>query len=135
MTQHIATVGASYEAFGKGDIPFILSCLAEDVEWDNREHHGIPLLVPRKGRAEVGLFFQELMNVEMQGFSVEKLYDGGASVLAWASVSWKWKPSGRGFSDPFEFHLWEFNAEGKVSRFLHLVDTHAMWLATVAATE
>ena len=82
--------------------------------------------------SEVGLFFQEMMNVEMQGFSVEKLYDGGSSVLAWASVSWRWKPSGRGFSDPFEFHLWEFNSEGKVSRFLHLVDTHAMWLVTAA---
>ncbi len=132
MTQHIATVGAIYEAFGKGDISFILSCLAEDVEWDNRDDHGIPLLVPRKGRAEVGLFFQEMMNLEMQDFSVDKLYDGGSSVLAWARVSWIWKPSGKVFSDPFEFHLWEFNPDGKVSRFLHLVDTHAMWLATTA---
>lgn len=132
MVQNLATVGAIYEAFGRGDIPFILSCLADDVEWDNRESYGIPLLVPRKGRAEVGLFFQALSNIELRSFSVEKLFDGGSSVVAWITISWKWKPSGRLFSDSVGLHLWEFDAAGKVSRFFHVEDTHAMWLATVA---
>jgi ketosteroid isomerase-like protein len=132
-TSHVATVSAIYDAFGRGDVPFILSCLADNVEWDNRESHGIPLLVPRKGPAEVGLFFQELSNIELQSFSVKKLYDGGSSVVAWIDISWKWKASGRVFSDPLGLHLWEFDAAGRVSRFFHAEDTHAMWLATVAA--
>jgi ketosteroid isomerase-like protein len=132
MSDNVATVSKIYEAFGRGDVPFILSCLADDVEWDNRDSHGIPLLVPRRGPAEVGLFFQELRSIDLQSFSVKQLFDGGASVAAWISISWKWKPSGRVFSDSFGFHLWEFNAAGQVSRFYHIEDTHAMWLATRA---
>jgi ketosteroid isomerase-like protein len=132
MTSNVATVSTIYEAFGRGDIPFILSRLADDVEWDNRESHGIPLLVPRRGKAEVALFFQELSNIELQSFSVKNLFDGGSNVVAWIGISWKWKPSGRVFSDAFALHLWEFDSAGKATRFFHIEDTHAMWLATVA---
>lgn len=31
---HAATVVAMYEAFGRGDVPFVLEQLADDVEWD-----------------------------------------------------------------------------------------------------
>jgi uncharacterized protein len=133
MSTPLATVRSIYEAFGRGDVPFILSCLADDVEWDQRGNHGIPLLVPRKGPAEVALFFQGLSDIELQSFSVKNLYDGGASVVAWTSISWKWKASGRVFSDPCALHLWEFDSGGKVRRFFHIEDTHAMWLATVGA--
>ena len=129
---NVATVNKIYEAFGRGDVPFILSCLADDVKWDDRESHGIPLLVPRRGRAEVGLFFQELRNIELLSFSVKNLFDGDSSVVAWISISWKWKASGRVFSDSVALHLWEFDSAGKVSRFFHVEDTHAMWLATRA---
>src|SRR5262245_54657969 len=130
MPDNVATVRTIYEAFGRGDVPYILSCLADDVEWDNRESYGIPLLVPRRGRGEVGLFFQELSNIELQTFSVNNLFDGGSSVVAWISISWKWKASGRVFSDSVALHLWEFDSSGKVRRFFHVEDTHAMWLAT-----
>jgi hypothetical protein len=87
--------------------------------------------VPRRGRSEVGLFFQQLANLELRSFSVEKIHDGGSSVVVWISVSWRWKPTGRMFSDPVALHLWEFDSTGKVRRFFHVEDTHAMWLATV----
>jgi ketosteroid isomerase-like protein len=130
MSNNVATVNKIYEAFGRGDVPFILSCLADDVAWDDRESYGIPLLLPRRGRAEVGLFFQELRNIELLSFSVKQLFDGGGSVVAWISISWRWKASGRMFSDSVALHLWEFDPAGKVSRFFHVEDTHAMWLAT-----
>jgi uncharacterized protein len=130
MNNNVATVKDIYEAFGRGDVPFILSCLADDVAWDDRESHGIPLLVPRRGRAEAGLFFQELRHIDLLSFSVKHLFDGGSSVVAWISISWRWKASGRVFSDAVGMHLWEFDPAGKVSRFFHIEDTHAMWLAT-----
>jgi ketosteroid isomerase-like protein len=134
MSNNVATVSKIYDAFGRGDVPSILSCLADDVEWDNRDSHGIPLLVPRRGPAEVGLFFQELRNIELLSFSVNNLFDGGSAVVAWISISWKWKASGRVFSDPVALHLWQFDSVGKVNRFFHVEDTHAMWLATTTPT-
>lgn len=127
------TVAKIYEAFGRGDVPFILSCLADDVEWDNREHHGIPLLVPRRGHAGAALFFQELANVAIQSFSLKQVFDGGANVVAWTTIAWRWKPSERLFEDAHAFHLWQFDDSGKVKRFFHIEDTHAMWLASVGA--
>ena len=31
---NVETVKAIYDAFGKGDVPFILSCLDENVGWE-----------------------------------------------------------------------------------------------------
>ncbi|MEZ4707811.1 MAG: hypothetical protein R3A44_11420 [Caldilineaceae bacterium] len=33
MTNHLTTATAIYEAFGRGDIPTILSHMADDVQW------------------------------------------------------------------------------------------------------
>ena len=54
MSSHVVTVSKIYQAFGRGDVPFILSCLADDVAWDDRQSHGIPLLERRRSRDEVG---------------------------------------------------------------------------------
>jgi hypothetical protein len=32
MSDNVTTIGKIYEAFGRGDVPFILSCLVDDVE-------------------------------------------------------------------------------------------------------
>ena len=35
MSDNVTTVNKIYEAFGRGDVPSILSCLADDVAWDD----------------------------------------------------------------------------------------------------
>lgn len=57
---HAATVTAMYEAFGRGDVPAVLSQLSEDVTRDVAEEPwtphaaGIPWLAPRRGPDEDG---------------------------------------------------------------------------------
>jgi hypothetical protein len=70
--------------------------------------------------------------IDLLSFSVKHLFDGDSSVVAWIGISWRWKASGRVFSCSVALHLWEFDIAGKVSRFFHVEDTHAMWLATRA---
>ena len=82
MSSHLETISAIYAAFGRGDVPFILSCLTEDVAWDDRAHHGIPLIQPRKGAAEVPAFFGTLQQAEFEQFEVKQLLAGGARVVA-----------------------------------------------------
>ena len=129
---NLATVQAIYAAFGRGDVPFILSQLAPDVAWDARDHHGIPLLVPRRGPSEVAAFFGVMRNVELEHFALHKLHDGGDSVVAWISIAFTWKPTGRRFQDDMGLHFWQFDTQGLVTRMFHVEDTHAMWRATVA---
>ena len=42
-TDPVAVVRATYEAFGRGDIPAALAMMAPDVEWVESEAQGIPI--------------------------------------------------------------------------------------------
>ncbi len=53
---------------------------------------------------------------------------GGNQVIAVISVDITVKTTGRRIRD-LELHLWTFDAEGRVSRFRHMIDTHQHWLA------
>jgi ketosteroid isomerase-like protein len=52
----VETVSAAYEAFGKGDVPTLLSLLDDEVDWIS------PMTLPHggryHGREDVGRFFQ-----------------------------------------------------------------------------
>jgi hypothetical protein len=57
----IDVVRGIYESFGKQDVPAILERLAPDVQWEYGPTDArVPYLVPRKGAAEVGGFFQAI---------------------------------------------------------------------------
>lgn len=122
------TVRGIYAAFGRGEIPAILERLAENVEWEHdAADHGIKLLAPRRGRAEVVKFFEALQAHEFTRFEVENVFDGGAQVAAVVRVGHRHKGTGKTFAD-LEVHLWGFDARGQVASFRHFVDTHQLLL-------
>ena len=45
MNKNVETVNKIYVAFGNGDIPAILECLSENVQWEkwaeNSAHHAV----------------------------------------------------------------------------------------------
>ena len=116
------TVAAIYEAFGRGDIPFILSQLADDVEWDgwtteNFGHKaGVPWLKLWRGIDGVTEFFKVVETMGIYQFDVLSLLEGDSQVAAEVNIACK-------YFDDEEVHLWNFNADGKVTRFRHYVDT------------
>lgn len=65
MNNNVATVNSISEAFGKGDIPAIIDCLADDVQWEQWENNfaqqeGVPWMQPRKGKEAVLGFLKRL---------------------------------------------------------------------------
>ena len=73
MSNHLATVGTIYEAFGKGDIPTILSHMAEDVQWEqwadnSAQAAGVPWLAPRQGKAASSHFFKFWVECRLKTF-------------------------------------------------------------------
>ena len=55
---NLAVVGGVYEAFGHGDIEFILGQIGDDCAWESwLDHHGqnagLPPMKPRHGRQGV----------------------------------------------------------------------------------
>lgn len=118
------TVQAIYREFGTGDIPFIVNCLSEDVDWEHDAvDHGIPWLKPDRGKAHVLKFFEIVgREFEIARFEVKGLLEGGPEVAAIITIEARIRSTGKFFKD-YEVHVWTFGADGKVSAFRHVVDT------------
>lgn len=120
---NIETVKAIYEAFSRGDLPFIVDRLADDVRWeDGGADHGIPWLVPGTGKAHAIGFFQKIANFEFHRFEVEAVVGDGDLVVGVCHNDVTVKNTGGHFAG-IELHVWRFNAEGRVSTFTHVLDT------------
>lgn len=127
MSNHLATVDMIYEAFGKGDLPTILDCVADDVRWeawdDNRaQAAGVPWLQERHGKEGVLAFFQVMGGLRVHDFRVLSLMAGGNQVAAEFEIEFESPATGRRLRDQ-EIHLWTFNDQGQVSRLRHYADT------------
>jgi ketosteroid isomerase-like protein len=126
------TVQDIYGAFGAGDIPAILSKLADDVDWEyGQSKNDVPWLQPRRGRNAVGGFFEAIgAGLEFHKFVPKQIIDGGDTVVALVDIEVTVKATGKRITEEDEIHLWRFGPDGKVARFRHGVDTHAHHLAT-----
>jgi ketosteroid isomerase-like protein len=123
---NVQTVQEIYAAFGRGDVPSILDRCAENVAWEawadnTAQQAGVDHLAPRQGRAGVAEFFGIVGSFKVTDFQVLALLDGGDKVGAEVVIDAE-LPNGNRFRDE-ELHLWSFDADGKVSRMRHYVDT------------
>jgi ketosteroid isomerase-like protein len=124
-----ATVQWIYEAFGRGDVPAILSKLAEDVRWDEypegnaAQDAEVPWFAERHGRDSVGGFFDVIAGaLEFHGFEPVAMLEGDGRVAALIRSDMSVRATGRRFKDD-EIHLWTFGPDGLVTEFKHHVDT------------
>jgi ketosteroid isomerase-like protein len=120
------SVRSLYEAFGRGDIPAVLELLSEDVRWEHwadsfAQREGVPWLEPRTGRDGVAEFFRIVGEFEITEFSVLDLMAGESQVVAEIVIDAR-TPAGGHYRDE-ELHLWGFDADGKINRMRHYVDT------------
>ena len=123
---NLAVVGGIYDAFGRGDIDFILEQIAEDCAWESwLDNHGqkagIPPMKPRYGRAEVAEFFAYVATMPIINFQVLDLLANDHQVAVEVQISIAMS-NGATLTDE-EMHLYSLDDEGKVSRLRHYVDT------------
>jgi ketosteroid isomerase-like protein len=118
-----------YQAFGRGDVPAILGQLADDVAWDHwpegngAQQAGLPIMQERKGREAVLGFFEAVGGgLDVHNFQVQRIVDGGDVVIACVRMDCTIRSTGSHLVDD-EVHVWEFDHDGKVVRFRHVVDT------------
>jgi uncharacterized protein len=123
---NLAVVGGIYEAFGRGDIDFILDQIAEDCEWESwLDNHGqkagIPPMSPRHGRAGVAEFFAYVATMEIRDFQVLDMLASDRQVVVEVQISIAMADGGV-LTDE-ELHLYWLDDEGKIKRMRHYVDT------------
>jgi ketosteroid isomerase-like protein len=123
---NLAVVGGVYEAFGRGDIEFILDQIADDCAWEswldnNGQNAGIPPMQPRHGRAGVAEFFDYVASMEIRDFQVLDMLASDRQVVVEVQISIA-LPDGDSVTDE-ELHLYSLNRDGKIDRMRHYVDT------------
>lgn len=119
---NLETVKAIYEAFGRGDIPFILSCLDENVAWEkwdgnHAQTSGVPYMQEKNSPNEVAEFFGEVAKLGITGFEVVSIMEGENQIAVEFNIE------AARFGKEEEMHLWTFNEAGKISCFRHYLDT------------
>ncbi len=125
---NLATVQSIYEAFGKGDVPAILETLADDVEWESWADNsavkaGVPTMIPRHGKAEVGKFFEVAGQMEITDLQILAMMEGNNQVAVEFILESNLPTWGGGHYRDEEMHLWTFNDDGKICRLRHYIDT------------
>jgi ketosteroid isomerase-like protein len=126
---NVERVQAIYEAFGRGDIPAILDRLADDVAWDqDAPGYGVPIYEPGTGKDHAARFFESLQDLEFHQFEPTNFLSGGNQVAVTINIEVTVKATGNAVK-ALEIHLWTFGEDGKVSRFFHCIDRHAIVLA------
>lgn len=126
IAANLAVVGGVYEAFGRGDIEFILDRIAEDSEWESwLDNHGqkagLPAMTPRHGRQGVAEFFDYVATMQIQDFQVLDMLASDRQVVVEVQISIAMADGGT-LTDE-ELHLYSVNDEGKIHRMRHYVDT------------
>jgi uncharacterized protein len=123
---NLAVVGGVYEAFGRGDIDFILGQIAEDCSWESwLDNHGqkagIPPMKPRHGCAGVAEFFAYVATMQIKDFQVLDMLASDRQVVVEVQITIA-MPDGGSVTDE-ELHLYSLDDEGKINRMRHYVDT------------
>ena len=126
VAANLAVVGGIYEAFGRGDIDFILGQIADDCAWESwLDNHGqkaaLPPMKSRQGRAGVAEFFAFVETMQIQDFQVLDMLASDRQVVVEVQISIA-MPDGGNVTDE-ELHLYSLNDEGRINRMRHYVDT------------
>ena len=127
VARNLKTIQSIYAAFGKGDVPAILGCIAPDARWeawtDNRaQGAGVPWLQERKGPEGVAQFFAYISKWKVNAFAVKNVMAAGANVAAEVEVDFDVTQTGGRIKDE-EIHYWTFNDRGQITALRHYNDT------------
>jgi ketosteroid isomerase-like protein len=120
---NIALTRSMYDAFGRGDIGYIIDALTADVHWEcTGRRADFPTFGPWQGRTAVGDFFQAVGSaMSFHEFSPNEFHAAGDKVFCLGRYAMTVKKTGRRMESDW-IHVFTIN-NGKVSGFREFLDT------------
>src|SRR4051794_27439494 len=129
---NVDVVQQAYAAFGRGDIPAVLSFLTDDVEWGLPGPSLIPWAGTRHGHEGVAEFFSLLgETLEFEQFEPREFVGQGDTVVVLGYERDLVKPTGRTFEQEWA-HVYTLR-NGKIAKGRFFEDTAAQVEALGAA--
>lgn len=117
-----AIIQGLYDAFAKGDVPYVLGAMDPNIAWTEAEGFMYAGTFNGPNGVLSGVFM--LLETEWEGFSAvpNKIVDGGdGNVVSIGTYSGKYLKTGKSMSVPFA-HEWELR-DGKIVKFHQHTDT------------
>jgi ketosteroid isomerase-like protein len=120
---NVKTIEAVYEAFGRGDIGFILDTVTDDVDWaTDTSSQAAPWYGPHSGKAGVTDFFQAFgSEMTVEHFEPVSLASNDDEVHA--VVKFKANRTANGRSAEMNLHHWFVFRAGKIAYYRGTEDT------------
>lgn len=110
-----------YAGFAAGDLPMVLSTMADDIEWTEAE--GYPYAGTFVGHDAVVKAVFARLATEWDGYQAiaDQFVVEGNTVVAIGHYSGRYRATGKNFRAPF-VHVWTVSG-GKLARFVQHTDT------------
>jgi ketosteroid isomerase-like protein len=121
--RNIQTVQKIYEAFGRGDVAFILDQVADDVDWASEPDGLAPWHGVYKGKGEVPKFFEGIAaHMEVTEFTPLAFASSDTDVMAVVRFGMRIPATGK--QGAMDIHHWfRFTPDGKVCLYRGTEDT------------
>jgi uncharacterized protein len=114
--QNLQTIQDVYAAFSRGDIPFILDQLTEDVRWITHIESFVPWSGDFSGRGRVPQFFDAIFQtVEVKAFTPQEFVVEGDTVVSQGEFSCVVRATGKSAQTPWIF-VWKFR-DGRICSY------------------
>jgi ketosteroid isomerase-like protein len=124
MSNLVSTVQEIYAAFGRGDVPGILSRLAEDVVWETEAPAVVSFGGIRHGITETRGFFEAIARDHSDPkLTMTEYVTSSDTVMAIGRYEATMKSTGKRANTPVA-HYWKFR-DGKVSRYVGFINSGA----------
>jgi ketosteroid isomerase-like protein len=129
ITDNATTVGKLYEAFGRGDISYILKHVADNCKWIGAGEGSLPQGGIYIGKDAINFFNRLLEAEEFNSFNPQSINNiNEKEVVAFGTMTATSKRTGKPASSDWVMH-WRFDNEGKVVYFHDFFDTAAAYRA------
>lgn len=118
-----------YEAFGRGDIPYILSHVADNCKWIGAGEGSLPQGGTYTGKDAANFFAKLDQSVHFDSFNPIAIHNiGDNEVVAFGNMSGTSKTTGKRSSSDWAMHF-KFNENGKAIYFQDFFNTAAAYIA------
>ena len=129
LNDNATLVASIYEAFGRGDIPYILSHVADDCKWIGAGEGSLPQGGTYIGKDAINFFIRLGDNETFNAFNPISINNiNEHEVVAFGNMTATSNATGKRVSSDWAMH-WKFNDEGKAIYFHDFFDTAAAYLA------
>lgn len=111
--ENVARIVKVYEAFGRGDIPYIIEQLTGDVRWFTHNGPEVPWSGDFSGKANVPKFFGAIAGAgEVTAFTPKEFVAQGDTVVSLGEFGFKVKATGKSSLTSWVF-IWKLR-EGQI---------------------